>query len=789
MSDKDYSNFSMLDLFRTEVESQVASMSEGLLCLENNSQDAEFLESLMRASHSIKGAARMVDIEAIVKISHVMEDCFVAAQNGKIRFSSDHIDLLLKGVDLISHITLDADNSIDEQIDKNNIKIKELVLQIGDILNEGTQESAEDHDVPRDTVLEIDNSTEASKGEYEDAGNIAEEPDAPEAVEVDKTDNVSPVLPEKQTPKVTHNHANTRSRVVRVSVERMDRLLGLAGEAIVESRWLRPYLDTMMRHKRFQYRLIKNLDSLRESLEGGHLDKQTESVITNLQSLASGYREQFADQMAELEHFDYRSTNLAGRLHREVIASRMRPFSDGTEGLQRMVRDVARSLGKDISLEITGQNTQVDQDVLEKIKAPLNHLLRNAVDHGIETPEERKQAGKPSKGKIHLHACHRAGMLLVTVIDDGRGVDLDHLRAKIIKKGLASGDMVQRMSEIELLDFLFLPSFSTRDQVTELSGRGVGLDVVHDTVKEMRGLVTATSKKGNGVRFSMQLPLTLSVIRTLLVEIGGECYAFPLARIDHLLKVPIEKIEILKNQQYLNWNGNNIGLISAAQIFGLDKNERKDTVIPVVVISDRQSQYGVIVDSFLGERELAVQVLDSKFGKVKDISVAALLDDGSPTLIIDVDDLVRSIDIVVSGGRVDKHVQQAKVDGPVNSKRILVIDDSITVREVQRNLLETCGYDVDVAVDGVDGWNAVREGGYSLVITDIDMPRMDGIELVQLIKQEPVYKDLPVMIVSYKDREEDRKRGLDAGADYYLTKGSFHDESLREAVEDLIGEV
>jgi len=454
-----------------------------------------------------------------------------------------------------------------------------------------------------------------------------------------------------------------------------------------------------------------------------------------------------------------------------------------------MTRDVARSLGKDIKLVISGLSTQVDREVLELIKTPLNHLLRNAVDHGIEMPDERIKVGKPPQGTIRLEASHRAGMLSVSVTDDGRGVDLDRLREKIIAKGLANKDMVGIMSDVELMDFMFLPGFSTRDSVTEISGRGVGLDVVHDAVKQIRGVVTALSKFGKGVRFHMQLPLTLSIIRTLLVEIGGECYAFPLSRIDHLLKFPKNRVESLEDRQFVTWNDKHYGLVVASQLFGLNQVENDDPDLSLIIISDRHSQYGVIIDRFLGERDLAVQVIDSRLGKVRDISVAALLDDGSPALIVDVDDLVRSIDNLVSGGRINKHEEHlGRSRREKQRKRILVIDDSITVREVQRNLLKTYGYEVDVAIDGMDGWNAVRGGSYELVITDVDMPRMDGIELVQLIKQDAKLKDLPVMIVSYKDQEEDRRRGLDAGADYYLTKGSFHDESLRDAVTDLIGE-
>jgi two-component system sensor histidine kinase and response regulator WspE len=413
-------------------------------------------------------------------------------------------------------------------------------------------------------------------------------------------------------------------------------------------------------------------------------------------------------------------------------------------------------------------------------------LLRNSIDHGIETPEERVAAGKPPEGKIRLEAKHRAGMLSITLSDDGRGVDLDAVKRKVAERKMASPEMVRDMSQSDVMDFLFLPGFSTAPQVTEISGRGVGLDVVHAMLHEVGGTVRASTETGKGVTFQLQLPLTLSVIRTLLVEVSGEPYAFPLARIDRSIKIPADKVKFLEGRPYFCLEGENVGLVAAHQVLELQDPRLKPGELSVVVISDRLNRYGVVVDRFLGERELVVRPLDPRLGKVPDISAAAVMVDGSPVLILDVEDLVRSIDGLLSGGRLKK---LAESSAPVSGrKRVLVVDDSITVREVERKLLQAAGYDVEVAVNGMDGWNQVRTSRFDLVITDIDMPRMNGFELVRLIKADASLKRLPVMIVSYKEREEDRRKGLDAGANFYLTKSSFHDETLIHAVTDLIGE-
>jgi two-component system sensor histidine kinase and response regulator WspE len=381
-------------------------------------------------------------------------------------------------------------------------------------------------------------------------------------------------------------------------------------------------------------------------------------------------------------------------------------------------------------------------------------------------------------------------MLQITLSDDGRGIDLERLRAKVVDRGLTTPSMASCLSETELLDFLFLPGFSTREQVTELSGRGVGLDVVQSMVHAVRGSARITSRPGKGTRFILQLPITISVIRALLVEIAGEPYAFPLSRIDRIFMLDRQDLRELEGKQHAMLDDQPIGLVEAAVVLDLPAGHarRPGEPLPVVVASDRSHRFGVVVDRFLGERDLRVSPLDPRLGKVPNINSTSVLDNGSPVLIVDVEDLIRSIDNLLAGRRLGKLSDQV-ADRPVRApKRVLVVDDSITVRELERQLLESRGYTVDVAIDGIDGWNAVRTAHYDLVVTDVDMPRMDGIQLVQHIKQDARLGATPVVIVSYKDREEDRIRGLDAGADAYLTKSSFHDQTFLTTVADLIGE-
>ncbi|WP_242031983.1 hybrid sensor histidine kinase/response regulator [Microcoleus sp. FACHB-672] len=794
MKYEDLSNFSMMDLFRMEVENQAALLNNSLLALETNPNIAAELESLMRAAHSIKGAARIVQVEGAVKIAHVMEDCFVAAQKGTIRVdSAGTIDVLLHGVDELIRLAQLSESDIHSWQIEHQAEIDTLIAAIAAIASP----APEAHPLPP-VLIQAEIEPPSENLAIQPADNLSQS-DAPALLvpaaidSTEQTFSIQPLSPSKEDAQFSAQNSkfkfqNNTERVVRLSAENLNRLMGLAGESLVEVNWLQPFADSLFKLRKQQGELSNLLEKLQESFEGEQLKAGTTETLNFAQQKASECNQTLNERLSELELFSRRFGNLSDRLYREVIASHMRPFADGVQGFPRMVRDLARHLGKQVKFEIVGKSTQVDRDILEKLEAPLTHILQNAIAHGIEFPEERLAAGKPADGTVRLEATHRAGMLSITISDDGQGVNFNRLREKIVEKNLSTSDIVAQLTETELIDFLFLPGFSTRNTVSQISGRGVGLDVAQSVVREFGGVLRAVSKQGKGMSFHLQLPLTLSVIRTLLVEISGEPYAFPLTRIERIVLVPKETIPLVENRQYFMTDNQTIGLVAAYQVLELNPFTLNSEDLPVVIISDRSSRYGLVVDRFLGERDLVVRPLDPRLGKVQDISAAAILEDGSPVLIIDVEDMVRSIDKLLANGRLNP-VSSAGDSAPsAPRKRILVVDDSITVREVERKLLENNGYEVEVAVNGVDGWNAVRTGQYNLIITDVDMPRMNGIELVTQIKNHSNFKSLPVMIVSYKDREEDRLRGLEAGANYYLTKSSFHDDTLLNAVIDLIGE-
>lgn len=964
----------LLDLFREEVRGQVNVLNQGLVELERSSDPSQ-IEPLMRAAHSIKGAARLIGVDPAVKLAHVMEDCLVAVQQGALQLTSAGIDCLLAGSDWLAQFGESAGDGFSEWFAPYQSSITQLIQDLERVLrgealapplkagsaptpeaaNESTQsvrtvqvaavaavtvepwKSSVSTDIDPDTLTlfqsEISDSlaklrstanswhvrtltaeefadsqlaaknirsiallfrvepitqlsgllenawrsispetskpnagafdvlmratdllqrlAEAVGQNYEQlvaeissdidgmlrklseqiASAGAQSSATPPATNPSTTSNAltsdkqplssntnkpaaspgfvptpppkKPVPPKPASTPGATEPEDTEVRVVRVTAKNLTRLMGLAGESLVEARWLQPFAQSLLNLKREQDRLTDVIDELAKSLSPEDA-AASHTLIRELRQKLSQNRDMLGNRIEEFESHARRSDDLNSRLYNEVIASRMRPMSDGVQGYPRMIRDISRQLGKSVNFEIIGETTPVDRDILEKLDAPLNHILRNALDHGIETPAERLAAGKRETANLRLEARHSAGMFAITISDDGRGIDLDRLRAKIVDRKLSSAEMVSRMTDAELYEFLFLPGFSTRGEVTELSGRGVGLDVVHTMATSVGGTVRVQSQLGRGTSFHLNLPITLSVIRAVLVDVAGEPYAFPLNRIDRLLRVTTDTIGSVEQRQFLRVDGKNVGVVLGTQILRMTKRPTASlpgtetatisTTPPacaelfVVLFSNHADQYGLLVDGFLGEQDLVVRPLDHRLGKVPNVSAAAVLGDGSPALIIDVDDVRRAIERLLETSKLERTDESNRRQGEGRKKRVLVVDDSITVREVERQLLSSRGYEVTVAVDGADGWNIVRDGDFDLVISDVDMPNMNGIELTKKIKEDSRLQRLPVVIVSYKDSEEDRMKGLDAGANYYLTKSGFHDESLIEAVYTLIGD-
>lgn len=704
---------SLFDLFRSEVQSNAQVLNDGLLALDRDLQDLQVIEPLMRAAHSIKGAASIVNLQPVVKLAHAMEDCLVAAQAGQRRLSSASIDQLLAGVDLMSRAAAFDEAQCGPWLAENAGALAQVIAAL---------------------------KAAPTMAETPDAGVTAvaqEQAPAPVATPV-PLPSAPPAMP-----------VPAAAQTFKVGAQNFDQILALASEARVIGHGLHPLLQ-------------------------------------RTQAAASG-GVGLSERLEELEQFERRLLGVSQSLLDEVLAVRMRPFRDGIQAFPRLVRDLGRSLGKAVQLQVEGADCLIDREVLGQLEGALNHLIRNAMDHGLELPAQRSAAGKPAEGTIRLEARHQAGLLHLRISDDGQGVAPERIRQAVVRRQMTSPEVAAELSVAELLEFLLLPAFSLKEQTTELSGRGVGLDVVADAVRALDGRVLLESQPGQGFSTTLVLPVSRAIVRVLVMELDGEPYGVPISQIEQVLRLDAEAIHLLEGKQFFLSGEARLGLVSARQLLGLDEAAAPSGALQVLVIGQGAQRYGLVVDAFVGEQSLALKPLDGIFGKLRDIASAALLDDGTPVLILDVADLLLATAKLLGEGRLQQ-VGGATRAAVRQTKRVLVVEDSLTVREMERKLLLGRGYAVEVAVDGIDGWNAVRSGTFDLVISDIDMPRMNGLELVELIRKDPRLHALPVMILSYKDRPEDRARGLEVGADYYLTKGSFHDDAMIDAVHDLIGD-
>jgi two-component system sensor histidine kinase and response regulator WspE len=753
---------SLFDLFRLEAGEQVRVLQAGLIQLEAGAASAASLEALMRASHSLKGAARIVGLDLIVRLTHAMEDRLVAAQGGRALDSSE-IDRMLKATDWLAELQAVSEANIAPWMASNAAAI--------DACAAGFREEpsgAEEESQPADPAN----------------GQTAEppEPIAPEDQPRTRPNPQPAHVPPAAPPSASvGNHEDAQSdhdifsqratqeraareRTVRLTADRFDSLLSLSAEALVSARQIATWGDQLDRNHRAIGKALQMLEDAAESPHTrtairGELERQVAVLAT---------------QIADLDQFSRANEFAAERLYRAVLGGRLRPFHEGITGVPRLVRDTARELGKSVKLEIQGENTLVDRDILDRLEAPLSHLITNSLDHGIEPAAQRVAKGKPAEAHLRIQAGHENGRLVITVRDDGGGIDPEQIRARVMRRNLAPAETIPGLSESELLEFLFLPGFSTRDTTSLLSGRGVGLNVVQSTVQEAGGAVMVTSSLGAGTVFRLTLPITRSVIRVIRVLADGELLSVPVVRIDHVAhlqpEVDSEKLEVRRNDRAHP-------VIVLASMLGLADKPLPNGPVPLLF----SGGFAFAVDKFVDQVELSVRRLDPRLGKIPGVSAASLDENGFPLLILDMDDLIQT-----AAGGPSSTAMSAPDD--LLAPHILVVDDSHTVREMERRLLVRSGYVVSTAQNGQEAWNLLRLKEYDLLISDVDMPQMNGIELVTRVRANPRLARLPVIILSYKDREEDRRRGLEAGADFYLTKGSFDNGTFLQAVVDLVGD-
>ncbi len=739
----------LMKTFLGEAEEHVRTLNEHLLALEKRDGGADLaktFKSLFRTAHSLKGAAHAVRLPLLEMACHKLEELFSAASDGRRSFDPELFRLLFKVVD-----------------------------GIGDAVERlRQQESLEDAPLAR-MLPGLDAAiTGAPAAPDERRSTAAREPAAAASGRLDQ--------------------------LVRIPAERLDALLAHSGELMVARRRAEmrsedaERLHESVKRWRAEWRgLERSVERLLSEGNGqsehaaasaaaGRPARATPQVLASTRRAVENLRR--FDR--ELQRFvgtlgsDHQALGrMAGLLDGDVRRARLLPFAEACGGLERVVRDLAATSGKEIDLVVAGADIELDRSILEGLKDPLLHLVRNSVDHGIESASARLAAGKPARGRIGVAAMLRGSRIEVTVADDGAGLDIPAIRERTRQKQLP-----EPADEHECAQNIFLPGFSTSPIVTEISGRGVGLDAVKNKVESMRGAVELDFEAGRGVRMTLILPLTLTTIRALLAECGGRIFAFDNIAVEKLLRIGAGELRSIDGRDVLTNGGGPTPVVALAELLQL----RADT--PTTTGGDRQPamllaagghRVVIRVDNLLAEQEVVVRGLGRRLVGLKAISGAAILPTGRLALILNAAEIVRMAIRHLPAGS-----QTAAEPLKPARPRLLVADDSITTRMLEKSILESAGYEVLVAADGLEAWRLLQEHGADLVVSDVQMPDMDGFALTKTIRGSQRFRTLPVILVTGRESEADKISGLEAGADAYLLKSAFDQTILLETIRQIL---
>lgn len=473
-------------------------------------------------------------------------------------------------------------------------------------------------------------------------------------------------------------------------------------------------------------------------------------------------------------------------LHAEAMALRMLPLRTITEGFVRMVRDLSKAQGKEIDFEIRGEHIGIDRLLLESLKPMFLHMLTNAVDHGIEQPEERVARGKPAKGTIRLTARHEGNNVVIEIRDDGAGMDPKKIKVTALRRGVIDKEEAESLKDEEALYLTLRQGFSTSEIVTDISGRGVGMDVVKMNIEKVKGNLILRSEVGSYTEIQLTLPLTLAVIDALMISCSGEQYAIPLSYVQETLKIRSGDIATVAGKEVLSVRNVTVPLFSLARILGHSEPETNISggKLAAVILKQRDQIIACTIDKSHGTSEIVVKSLGGQLRKVRHTFGATIMGDGNPALILDVPDIFSSAEGVSSGG-LRKSLQESHTF--VSRGNILVVDDSITTRTMEKSILVANGYEVTIAISAEDALEKVRNANFDLIISDVEMPGLNGFELTATLRSIDEYRNTPVIIVSSLSKDEHKRKAIDAGAQAYIVKGAFEQGTLLDTVETLIG--
>ncbi|MBI3767059.1 MAG: response regulator [Deltaproteobacteria bacterium] len=737
----------LMQTFRAELEEHVRVMNEELLALERAATGGERsarLTVLLRALHSLKGAARAVNLGLIAEVCHRLEEPLIAVRDGKRDLDADLSGLLFAGADALA----DGARRLGSGEDLESSLLAELSAQLAD---ESGRQGVGSSVAPPPTGAVVSSSAAARTSASPAAavpGRIVE-------------------------------------AAVRVTAERLDALVADGGELLVAHHRLEGRRDELATLRdvvrrwnadRRRLRTSRDVPRLGQQGDDGAEWRRASNALASTAECLQRTEKELDRLVARLTADGNAMGAVAVRLEEDIRRVRMVPFAEACAGLFRAVRDLAKATDKDVELLVEGGETELDRSVLEGLKDPLLHLVRNAVDHGLETRAERSASGKSARGRVTVSAALRGARVEVVVTDDGRGIDLAAVRVHARAQGFVLPE-----SERELVRLVFEPGLSTATIVTGVSGRGLGLDVVKSRLETLNGTIDVASEPGRGTRFAMSLPLTLTTVRALLVVAAGQMFAIAGTAIAGLRRARIDDLAVVQGHPMLPVEDGLIPVASLAAILGNGASPGGDTNVPILLVAAGGARAALAVDELVVEQEIVVKSLGPRLAGARAVTGGALLASGNIALVLNPAYLARRA--VGSAARLVSRTFDA---APARAKRVLVVDDSITTRSLEKSILETAGYEVDVAADGELGWQMLQERGADVLVSDVEMPRMDGFALTETVRGSARFRELPVVLVTARESEADKARGLRAGADAYLVKSAFDQRALLETIAQLL---
>ncbi|NJK55901.1 MAG: hybrid sensor histidine kinase/response regulator [Pleurocapsa sp. SU_5_0] len=777
------------DIYRLSSQEHLQNLEAGIVNLEQDPTQLEIIDDLLREAHSLKGDSRVVGVTTMEAVTHALEEVLGKIQTQELTWTSQLSDRLYQ--------TLDGMHRLVEEVltgEPNGVDIEQTIEQLVE-LTQSTRQSFSQLESP--TLSEANEENEEFPLTHQPRSELIQQSQSAAMARANQQERSLVETAAEIAIYPTKIEQPYRIETVRVPTKALDKLVTQVGELIVSKTRLSHTVDEIeqvsnlwkeLKAKGFQ---TSNFDQYEQETETPEV--RLEQKIAHLRTLAQ-------ENNTKLEF-------VVGELEEKIANLRQLPLSHVFQLFPRLVRDLAKEQAKQVQLVIQGGDTQVDKKILEEIKDPLMHLIRNAIDHGIETPNERRYAGKPAQATIKLTGYQAGNKIIIELKDDGRGLNLEKIKNTAIKRGLYYPEELENMSVSQLHALIFQPGFSTCNFVTEVSGRGVGMDVVKNNIEKLKGIIEIDSVSNQGCTFNLRLPTTLAKSDVLLVEIHGIVHAIPVDFVEANLQIDPGKIFPLEGKDAIIIDGKAVSVAHLADLLQITnspayavaaKHEQITTGLkPCVLMKVGEERFGLIVDRLLDIIDVAFKPQSNILRRVRNVAGATILGTGQVCMILAAKDLLQSLKgnnsslRAISGANSNllpasqtRRANAASLQ-PVKLK-ILLAEDSILVRTQEKRLLEAAGYEVVTAIDGLDGYNKLQTSNFDAVISDIEMPNLDGFSLTTRIRQQEEYSELPIILVTSLSTDEDKRKGAEAGANAYIVKGQFNQNILLDTLARLI---